>query len=271
MGRDPSKLHPDLQEILAEFQKRCKAEGLNVLITQTFRTVAEQNALYAQGRTKPGKIVTRCKGTDYQSPHQWGCAFDFCENVKGKEYAHESFFKKCGAIGKSMGLFWGGDFRTFVDTPHLEYPRFIVNNSTDSLKKKYGTPDKFIATWGKSSASSGASIPVSKPPASTSTMTKKKLVAALQEALNAKGETLVVDGIWGEKTKTASGKNPLKSGVSGALVTVLQQALTLAGFTLVADGKFGDKTLEALKNFQKAKSLAVDGMVGKDTWEKLLA
>lgn len=212
MGRDPSKLHPDLQKILAEFRKKCKAAGLNVLITETFRTTAEQNALYAKGRSKPGKIVTRAKGHSYQSPHQWGCAFDFCENVKGKEYANASFFRKCGAIGKSLGLFWGGDFRTFEDTPHLEYPRFIVGNSTDSLKKKYGTPDKFIATWGNSSSSSGTSTPPSS--SSTASASKKKLVTALQQALNAKGAKLAVDGIWGTKTKAAAALTILKRGAS---------------------------------------------------------
>lgn len=269
MGRDPRQLHPDLQPILAEFQKRCKAAGLNVLITETFRTVAEQNALYAKGRTKPGKIVTRCKGTEYESPHQWGCAFDFCENVKGKEYANESFFRKCGKIGKDLGLFWGGDFRTFYDSPHLEYPRFIVNNSTDSLKKKYGTPEKFIATWGKPSQS-GGSKPASttvNPAAGTS---KKKLITALQQALNDTGATLAVDGIWGVKTQTAAGKKLLKEGSLGPLVTILQQALTLSGYPLTADGKFGDKTLSAVKQLQAKHKLVVDGLVGELTWHTLL-
>ena len=148
MGRGKSKLHPRVRELCAEFERRCREAGLNVLVTETFRTAQEQDALYAQGRTKPGSIITRCKGADYQSPHQWGVAFDFCQNVRGREYDDsDGFFRKCGEIGKKLGLFWGGDFRTFVDKPHLEWAEALPNNSTRTLKQKYGTPERYIATW----------------------------------------------------------------------------------------------------------------------------
>lgn len=148
MSRDKTLLHPDMRRKLEEFEYRCKQAGLNVLITETYRTVDEQNALYAQGRTKPGNVVTNCKGTDYQSPHQWGGAFDFCKNVKGHEYDDPAFFAEVGKVAKSMGLFWGGDFKSFVDRPHIEWTGIIVNNSTNTLKAKYGTPEKYRATWG---------------------------------------------------------------------------------------------------------------------------
>ena len=148
MGRDKTKLHPELQIIAAEFEKRCKAAGLNVLITETYRSKAEQDALYAQGRTKPGDIVTNAKYP--LSPHCWGVAFDFCRNVRGRAYDDsDGFFRKCGEIGKSLGLFWGGDFRSFVDKPHLEMAEFLPNNSVKTLQAKYGTPENFIKTWVK--------------------------------------------------------------------------------------------------------------------------
>lgn len=146
MGRDKSKLHPELQEIVKEFESKCKAAGLNVLITETFRTKAEQDALYAKGRTAPGKIVTNCKYPT--SPHCWGVAFDFCRNVRGREYDDsDDFFRKCGEIGKKLGLFWGGDFRSFTDKPHLELKKYLPNNSVKTLQAKYGTPEGFIETW----------------------------------------------------------------------------------------------------------------------------
>ena len=46
------------------------------------RSKAEQDALYAQGRTKKGSIVTNAKGSDYSSQHQWGIAFDIAINDK---------------------------------------------------------------------------------------------------------------------------------------------------------------------------------------------
>ena len=146
MSRDVSLLHPELIPICEEFVRRCRAAGLNVLVTDTRRSRQEQEALYAQGRTRPGSIITRCRYP--YSPHNWGVAFDFCRNVKGREYDDsDGFFAKCGAVGKQLGLFWGGDFRTFVDKPHLELKKFLPNNSCTALIRQYGTPEAFMETW----------------------------------------------------------------------------------------------------------------------------
>ena len=75
--RDITSCHPRLQRIASAWIKACATEGISVAISETFRTVAEQDALYAQGRTKPGNIVTNAKGSSYRSQHQWGIAFDF--------------------------------------------------------------------------------------------------------------------------------------------------------------------------------------------------
>ena len=148
MARGIEKLHPELQPIAEEFRRRCKAAGLNVLITETLRSRAEQEALYAQGRTRPGPIVTRCRYPD--SPHCWGVAFDFCRNERGREYVDtDGFFRKCGAIGKSLGLTWGGDWTGFVDKPHLELKKYMPNASCRWLKGKYGAPEAFFRTWVK--------------------------------------------------------------------------------------------------------------------------
>lgn len=150
--RGVDKLHPELQKCVEKFLNECKKQGLNVLITETLRTQAEQEALYAQGRTQPGKIVTNCRG--YQSPHCWGVAFDFCRNKKGWEYDNtDGFFNKVGRIAEKLldnteyDLFWGGDFKTFVDRPHVEMKKYLPNNSTKTLINKYGTPEKFMETW----------------------------------------------------------------------------------------------------------------------------
>ena len=150
--RGIDKLHPELQLSVNKFLDECKKQGLNVLITETLRTKEEQEALYAQGRTTAGKIVTNCRG--YQSPHCWGTAFDFCRNVKGKEYDNtDGFFDKVGSIAETMfnnteyDLFWGGDFKTFVDKPHVEMKKYLPNNSTNWLIDNYGTPEEFMSTW----------------------------------------------------------------------------------------------------------------------------
>ena len=76
MGKDITKCHPRLQEAFQQLLAKCSAQGLAVGLGECFRTVAEQDALYAQGRTKPGKIVTNAPGKNYSSYHQWGTAFD---------------------------------------------------------------------------------------------------------------------------------------------------------------------------------------------------
>ena len=55
--RDITLCHPRLQRIASAWIKACATEGITVAIGETLRTVAEQDALYAQGRTKPGNKV----------------------------------------------------------------------------------------------------------------------------------------------------------------------------------------------------------------------
>ena len=150
--RGIDKLHPELQVCVNKFLQECKKQGLDVLITETLRTKEEQEELYAQGRTKPGNIVTNARG--YQSPHAWGVAFDFCRNEKGREYDNtDGFFEFVGEIAKTIfddteyDLFWGGDFKTFVDKPHIEMIKYLPSNSTKRLIDTYGTPEEFMKTW----------------------------------------------------------------------------------------------------------------------------
>jgi hypothetical protein len=123
----------------------CKVRNLNILITDTLRTQEEQQALYAKGRTAPGSVVTNARGLE--SPHCWGVAFDFCENVKGHEYDDATFFERVGELGQSIGLCWGGNFKGFVDMPHFEDDDFLPGHSTVTLRAHYKTFDEFRATW----------------------------------------------------------------------------------------------------------------------------
>ena len=141
MARDISQLHPRLQAAIVELKKQFPEIGIG----ECFRTVDEQNALYAKGRTAPGNIVTNAKGTSYQSQHQWGIAFDFFKNIRGQEYIDIALFEKVGAFAKSLGLGWGGDWTNPVDRPHLYLPDW--GSTTSKLKNQYGTPEAFIATW----------------------------------------------------------------------------------------------------------------------------
>jgi peptidoglycan LD-endopeptidase CwlK len=116
-----TNVHPTIKTKAIELIKRAYAQGIYVLITQGFRSIAEQNELYAQGRTKPGKIVTNAKGG--YSYHNFGLAFDIAiQNADGSLCwsVADKRWKTVGAIGKSLGLEWGGDWRKFPDYPHFQ-------------------------------------------------------------------------------------------------------------------------------------------------------
>lgn len=113
--RDISELSPTAQVACKLFMDRCKSAGLNVLITETYRSQERQNYLYEQGRTRPGNKVTWTKNSRHTSRRAW----DICKNVKGQEYSDSSFFKACGKIAAELGITWGGTWKT-PDTPHFE-------------------------------------------------------------------------------------------------------------------------------------------------------
>ena len=144
--RDITKLHPMLQEKMQQLEAQCRKAGLTIGIGECLRTVAEQDALYAKGRTKPGNKVTNCKGSSYSSMHQWGVAFDFYrDDGKGAYYDGDGFFTKVGKLGQSLGLEWGGSWKSITDKPHFQLSDW--GSTADKLKKIYGNPEAFFKTW----------------------------------------------------------------------------------------------------------------------------
>jgi len=111
-------LHPKVQQVAREFLGRCKKAGFGVRIICGLRTYSEQAELYANGRTLPGKIVT--KAGPGQSMHNFGLAFDIGIFVDNKYLPESAQYAAAGAIGKELGLTWGGDFQSIKDEPHFE-------------------------------------------------------------------------------------------------------------------------------------------------------
>ena len=126
--------------------KKCEKQGIYLIITEGFRSKEYQDSLYAQGRTKPGKIVTNAKGSTWSSQHMWGIAFDIAINDSKLLY-DAATIRKVAVIAKGIGLGWGGDWKSIVDTPHFYLPEW--GSTTTRLKALYGTPDKFRKTWKK--------------------------------------------------------------------------------------------------------------------------
>lgn len=118
-SRSVSDLHPKVQLLCNKFITACAIEHIEVLITSTYRDAASQNALYAQGRTTPGHIVTNAKAG--KSFHNWRVAFDFVPIVNGKAQWNDlELFNKCGKIAKECGLEWAGDWVKFRELAHCQ-------------------------------------------------------------------------------------------------------------------------------------------------------
>ena len=100
--------------------------------------------------------------------------------------------------------------------------------------------------------------------------TKNALIKGLQTELNKQyNKGLAVDGIWGLKTYNACIN--VRQGAEGNITMLIQMALFIKGYSLSMDKKFGSDTTAKVKEFQKSKGLAADGIVGKNTFKALFA
>lgn len=125
------KLHPKLRDeaIRLFADAECALKGrAKPRITFGLRTMQEQQALYNQGRTTPGNIVTNAKpGASY---HNWGLAIDFALIVDGKTVSwdinrdfdgdHMPDWMEVVNIFKKSGWEWGGNWTSLKDYPHLQ-------------------------------------------------------------------------------------------------------------------------------------------------------
>lgn len=115
------KVHPLLQHAIGALVMNLAALGIEIEVVQGLRTFAEQDALFAQGRTKPGNIVTRARGG--QSEHNYGVAVDVAPTRNGKiDWNDLPKFFTIGVEAKKVGLEWGGDWHKFIDKPHVQLP-----------------------------------------------------------------------------------------------------------------------------------------------------
>ena len=119
-----------MQPLAQKFLDKCAAENIDILVTCTYRSPKEQNALYAQGRTKPGRIVTNAKAGQSNHNHEIAgfpasLAFDVVplrggKPVWGTQGSDLDLWQRIGEIGESVGLEWAGRWRRFKEFPHFE-------------------------------------------------------------------------------------------------------------------------------------------------------
>ena len=111
-------LLPEVQPYARALVTKAAQHGITIKVISGLRTYQEQNDLYAQGRTKPGRIVTKARGGF--SNHNFGIAFDIGV-FEGTKYLDDSpKYTAVGVLGMDLGLEWGGNWRTIVDQPHFQ-------------------------------------------------------------------------------------------------------------------------------------------------------
>jgi peptidoglycan L-alanyl-D-glutamate endopeptidase CwlK len=119
-SRKLEDLHPKVKTLCEQFVASCASHNIDVIITSTYRDADSQNALYAQGRTLPGKKVTNASAG--KSFHNYRVAFDFCPIVNGKAVWNDAaLYFKCGAIAESVGLEWAGRWESYKESAHCQY------------------------------------------------------------------------------------------------------------------------------------------------------
>lgn len=226
-----AEVNPQLANRIRAMAADLRAQGINVMVVSGYRSFAEQNRLYAQGRTTPGNIVTNARGG--QSLHNYGLAVDVVPigaNGQPNWNVPNSTWQKIGAAGVRQGLEWGGNWTSFVDRPHFQ---MTAGRSISSLLAQYnrngGNLREIWNDVNRNYPNVGPNTPL--PPAPT--------------------------------PNPAS--NNLQIGARGSKVIQLQKDLSKLGYPLTADGAFGPKTDAAVKRFQRDHGLTADGIVGPKT------
>lgn len=195
------KVHPVLRERVTKLIENLAAQGRDVRVVQGLRTYEEQNALYAQGRTKPGKRVTNAIGG--QSNHNFGLAVDLCPFTDGKpNWNDTNGFRAIGREAKALGLEWGGDWK-FVDMPHVQLRGMSVKECQSAFKA-----GGLSMVWQRMNALMGGAKPALFVPAEDDLLEfgdRGKEVERIQRDLLALGflHPHEVDGVFGKVTKNA--------------------------------------------------------------------
>jgi peptidoglycan LD-endopeptidase CwlK len=135
---DLSILHPAFRDNLNKLLKDLADESIPLFVFEAYRTPVRQAYLYAQGRTRPGPIVTYAKA--WHSYHQYGLAVDMVFGGPGKwtwDEPKKNMWKKYHDLAKKRGL-----MPLSFETPHVQ----LAGTSSNALSEgKY--PDGGDEAW----------------------------------------------------------------------------------------------------------------------------
>jgi peptidoglycan LD-endopeptidase CwlK len=136
-------VYPPLAAKIAALFALVESGGEEIRVVQGLRTWAEQDALYAQGRSTAGEIVTNVKGG--YSYHCFGLAADCAPSLYGPDRPYDpdwnsSHFawKDMEAKGVSLGLVSGADWCSLPDAPHFQMTgRFPIDEPNDEVRSLF--------------------------------------------------------------------------------------------------------------------------------------
>ncbi len=134
---DDSRMNPEFLRRVESTINQLRAEGWDVRVAPQggFRSFEQQQALYNQGRTTPGNIVTNAEAGE--SWHNYGLAADLILNdANGQPIWPDPspFWDRLGEVAQANGLYWGGNFG---DRPHVEYHPGLSAGQAGTLIDEY--------------------------------------------------------------------------------------------------------------------------------------
>jgi peptidoglycan L-alanyl-D-glutamate endopeptidase CwlK len=121
-------------------------DGWRAKIIQGTRSYDQQTALYAQGRTAPGKVVTNAPAG--YSLHNFGIAFDIGIFNEAGKYIDDiiedadHYYQMLGPVGRGTGLEWGGDWQRFKDFPHFQFNPLHL--TIEQLRQRHETGEDLL-------------------------------------------------------------------------------------------------------------------------------
>jgi peptidoglycan L-alanyl-D-glutamate endopeptidase CwlK len=118
------KARAKLEPFVLAAQEQVKQAGITIEVISGLRSWSQQAALYAQGRTKPGRIVTKARAGS--SWHNYGLAIDlglFRAGVyldEAKPSTADVIYRQLGVLAAKHGIEWAGNWKSFPEGPHFQ-------------------------------------------------------------------------------------------------------------------------------------------------------
>lgn len=239
---------------------------------------ARDNALYFNGGDRNASANYFVDNTEIYQVVEDARASWNCGDGKGKYGITNQ-----NSISIEMCCDSNGNISTQTENNALDLVKYLqkkYNISNNNVVRHYDASRKICPNWSannwerwtnfKNKLSGNSTVvtpPVVTPPIVSNS---DNWVKRLQEECNAQGfSNQKVDGIAG--TNTLNGCPTLKKGAKGNITKLLQEKVVNLGYsTNGVDGIFGNGTHNAVIQYQKSKGLSADGIVGQNTWRKLL-